>query len=54
MDKKLDDLQKICNDLYEEYGPIDKVVNLQAAINGLRHKFDIPDKSEFLFEDFVQ
>lgn len=48
MDFKMifDNLQKECDVLYKEYGATDEVIQLQIAINGLRHKFDIPDESQ--------
>lgn len=52
----LDNLQKECNKLYEEYGASDDVIQLQVAINNLRNTFDIPDESQMTVsnEGFVQ
>ena len=52
----LDNLQKECNKLYEEYGASDDVIQLQVAINNLRNTFDIPDESQMTTsnEGFVQ
>lgn len=52
----LDNLQKECNKLYEEYGASDDVIQLQIAINNLRNTFDIPDESQMTVsnEGFVQ
>lgn len=47
-------LQQECNTLYANYGATVEVINLQAAINGFRCKFDVTDESELVFEDFVQ
>ena len=47
-------LQNVCNELYETYGATEEVMSLQISINQLRHKFDVTDKSELLFEEFVQ
>lgn len=49
-------LQKEADILYEEYGAIDDVIQLQIAINSLRNKFDIVDKNELTEsnEGFVQ
>lgn len=50
----LDNLQQECNKLYEEYGLIDEIMDLQVAINSLRNKFDCVDDVELLYDDFVQ
>lgn len=56
LDNILDNLQKKCNKLYEEYGASDDVIQLQVAINNLRNTFDIPDESQMTVsnEGFVQ
>ena len=56
LDNVLDNLQKECNKLYEEYGASDDVIQLQVAINNLRNTFDIPDESQMTVsnEGFVQ
>lgn len=56
LDNILDNLQKECNKLYEEYGASDDVIQLQVAINNLRNTFDIPDESQMTMsnEGFVQ
>ena len=56
LDNILDNLQKECNKLYEEYGASDDVIQLQVAINNLRKTFDIPDESQMTVsnEGFVQ
>lgn len=56
LDNILDNLQKECNKLYEEYGASDDVIRLQVAINNLRNTFDIPDESQMTVsnEGFVQ
>ena len=56
LDNILDNLQKECNKLYEEYGASDDVIQLQIAINNLRDTFDIPDESQMTVsnEGFVQ
>lgn len=56
LDNILDNLQKECNKLYEEYGASDDVIQLQVAINNLRNTFDIPDESQMTTsnEGFVQ
>lgn len=50
----LDNLQQECNKLYEEYGLIDEVMDLQLLINSLRNKFDLVDESEQVYNEFVQ
>lgn len=50
----LDNLQRECNKLYEEYGLIDEVMDLQLLINSLRNKFDLVDESEQVYDEFVQ
>lgn len=50
----LDNLQQECNKLYEEYGLIDEVMDLQLVINSLRNKFDLVDSQEIVYENFVQ
>ena len=50
----LDNLQQECNKLYEEYGLIDEVMDLQLLINSLRNKFDLVDESEQEYDEFVQ
>lgn len=50
----LDNLQQECNKLYEEYGLIDEVMDLQLVINSLRNKFDLVDESKQVYDEFVQ
>lgn len=50
----LDNLQQECNKLYEEYGLIDEVMDLQLVINSLRNKFDLVDELEQVYDEFVQ
>ena len=47
-------LQNVCNELYKTYGATEKVISLQVAINGLRHKYDVTDKSQLVYEEFTQ
>jgi len=42
----LDNLQKQADELYEKFGAIDEVIELQVAINMLRNHFNIPDKTK--------
>ena len=32
--------------LYKEFGATDEIIELQAAINGLRHQYDVVDETE--------
>ncbi|MBT9657839.1 hypothetical protein [Methanobrevibacter smithii] len=50
----LDNLQQECNKLYEEYGLIEEVMDLQLVINSLRNKFDLVDSQEIVCGNFVQ
>lgn len=50
----LDNLQQESNELYEEYGLIEEVMDLQLVINSLRNKFDLVDSQEIVYENFVQ
>ena len=50
----LDNLQSEANNLYSEYGATPNVIALQLAINRLRHEYDLCDKSECIYEEFVQ
>lgn len=50
----LDNLQQECNKLYEEYGLVEEVMDLQLVINSLRNKFDLVDSQEIVYENFVQ
>lgn len=52
----LDNLQNNCNELYNEYGASDDVIQLQVAINNLRNTFDIPDETKMTISNkgFVQ
>jgi len=52
--RKLDDKQKIVDELYEKEGLTDEVLDLQLQINEMRHQENIPDTSENLYKNFVQ
>jgi len=54
MKAKIENMQKIANDLYKEQGLTDEVLDLQLEINKLRHKHDITDTSKQIHEEFVQ
>ena len=42
----IDTLQEKANELYNEYGATDEVIDLQVSINQLRNKYDIVDETE--------
>lgn len=51
----LKQLQDVTNEIYQDLGPTQEVIELQAAINALRNKYDIVDKTEEMNkEGFVQ
>jgi len=51
----LKQLQDVTNEIYQDLGPTQEVIELQAAINALRNKYDIIDKTEEMNkEGFVQ
>lgn len=52
--KKLDDKQKVVNELYEKEGLTDEVLELQLAINKTRAEENIPDPEEMIYKNFVQ
>ncbi len=39
---------------YEKFGLTDEILDKQIEINEKRHKLDIPDKDNFVYEEFVQ
>ena len=39
---------------YNEHGLTDEVLEAQVQLNVERNKHDIPDSSNFVYEDFVQ
>ena len=54
LEQVLDNLQTECNKLYTNYGATDNIIQLQVAINSLRHEYDLCDKTECTYEEFVQ
>lgn len=46
--------QKTINIAYKKKGASDKVIDAQVRLNKLRHKHDIADKNEIVYEEFVQ
>ena len=54
LETTLDNLQTECNKLYTSYGATDNIISLQVAINSLRHEYDLCDKAECTYEEYVQ
>ena len=51
----INNLQKECDNLYNEYGLIDEVLDLQIIINTKWTKNNITNSNEIqLYEDFIQ
>lgn len=46
--------QREVDKLYEKEGLTDEVLEKQIEINKERHKHDLPDENEFVYEKFVQ
>lgn len=46
--------QNLLNKLYEKEGLTDRVLDSQIKINKLRHKSNISDKKNAIYENFVQ
>ena len=46
--------QRTINMAYSKKGASDKVIDAQVRLNKLRHKHDIADKNELVYEEFVQ
>lgn len=46
--------QSKLNREYKRYGLTDEVLEKQIAINAERNKYNIPDESNFTYENFVQ
>ena len=42
----LRNIQIEADKLYKEFGATDEIIELQAAINGLRHQYDVVDETE--------
>ena len=52
--RKLDNMQKKLDEIYEKEGLTDEVIELQVGINQLRNKENIPDTNENIYKHFVQ
>ena len=51
----INNLQKECDNLYNEYGLIDEVLDLQIIINTICSKNNITNSNEIqLYKDFIQ
>lgn len=50
----LDYQQKKLNKEYKKYGLSDEVLDKQIEINKKRHKYNISDKNERIYENWVQ
>ena len=42
----LRNIQIEADKLYKKFGATDEIIELQAAINGLRHQYDVVDETE--------
>ena len=54
MKLKLETMQELADDLYEEFGLSDEVLDLQLKINKLRHEQDISDDKQKVHKNWVQ
>lgn len=54
MKETINMMQAEVDELFKSEGLTDEVLEKQVTINTLRCENDIPDESEFIFEDFVQ
>ena len=52
--KELREKQLKINELFEQQCLTDEILDKQIEVNSLRHKYNIPDESEFIFHRFVQ
>ena len=51
---QLKNKQREIDKQYEKFGLTDEVLEQQVKLNALRHELDIPDSSNFVYENFVQ
>ena len=47
-------MQELAEELYEENGLTDEVLDLQLQINKLRHEHNISDEKKRVYKQFVQ
>lgn len=52
--RELDKKQEIVNQLYEEQGLTDEILDLQIEINTIRNRENITDQTETIYKNFVQ
>ena len=51
---QLKNKQRTVDKLYKKHGLTEEVLEKQVEINTLRSELDLPDASEFVYENFVQ
>nr|WP_294999878.1 hypothetical protein [uncultured Methanobrevibacter sp.] len=51
---QLKNKQRAIEKQYAKEGLSDEILDAQIKLNQLRHELDIPDESNFIFENFVQ
>ena len=54
MKVKLETMQELADELYEEFGLTDEVLDLQLKINKLRREHNISDEKQRVYENWVQ
>lgn len=54
MQDKIKTLQEVCENLYDEYGLTEEILELQVVINKLRNKYNISDSKNRIYKNFVQ
>ena len=54
MKVKLETMQELADELYDEFGLNDEVLDLQLKINALRHEHNISDEKNRIYKNFVQ
>lgn len=54
MKVKLETMQELCDELYEEFSLTDEVLDLQLKINALRHEHNISDEKQRVYKNWVQ
>lgn len=47
-------MQELADELYEEFGLTDEVLDLQLKINKLRHEHNISDEKQRVYKNWVQ
>lgn len=51
---QLKNKQRVIDKQYAKEGLTDDLLEKQLEINSLRHELDIPDETNFIYENFVQ